>query len=520
MSNYNQYTLDKWHEDIMKKENAINSVNAYVKENGNFPKTIAPYLTATTQQEQIAKFAWSTYERIEDELSEGMYDRNYYKKQPLTFEILTDGQLSIDEEYCNIFVIKNTLMYSFNGGPWKHYFNEENDLDVVFHEGDIIKFSGSTVSAGEYDRYSNEYPFVSRTLKEEGLIDGEYVDDPSLILQEFATFNLSGNVMKIFDTYRYSGDGLAFAPCTYMFNESKVVDATDLILDDVPIEPPSVSYMNGYFDYMFSGCSLLTNAPKLTHTDIKNNMYQYMFYECTSLKEAPELPATELADYCYYCMFAFCTSLTAPPELPATALSKYCYYEMFWCSSVTSVPELPATTLANACYKQMFSACTGLTSAPAVLSATTLANNCYEGMFQGCTGLTSAPALPATTLSAGCYSAMFSNCKSLTTPPELPATTLAASCYTSMFNACSSLTTSPVLSAATLTSYCYRNMFSGCTSLRTVTCLATNISASYCTTDWLKNARSSGTFYKASSMSSWQRTTSGVPSGWTLRSFS
>ena len=59
-------------------------------------------------------------------------------------------------------------------------------------------------------------------------------------------------------------------------------------------------------------------------------------------------------------------------------------------------------------------------------------------------------------------------------------------------------------------------MFNGCTNLNSITCLATDISASSCTTNWLKNVAATGTFYKASSMTSWESGVSGIPTGWTV----
>ena len=156
-----------------------------------------------------------------------------------------------------------------------------------------------------------------------------------------------------------------------------------------------------------------------------------------------------------------------------------------------------------------------------LLPATTLTNYCYQQMFYNCTSLTTVPSnlLPATTLTSNCYNSMFSGCTSLTTAPTLPATTLANNCYQSMFSSCSSLTTAPALNATTLIERCYMNMFAGCSSLSSITCLATNISASACTQNWLNNVSATGTFYKDPNMSSWDRGTSGIPSGWTVQNY-
>lgn len=205
--------------------------------------------------------------------------------------------------------------------------------------------------------------------------------------------------------------------------------------------------------------------------------------------------------------------------LPATILAQACYQSMFFrCSSLTTVPELPATTLAQSCYNSMFSGCTSLTTAPE-LPATTLAQNCYSYMFENCSSLTAAPELPATTLASGCYSNMFYSCTSLTIPPELPATTLVNGCYSNMFRKCTSLTTAPELPATTLTSSCYQTMFRDCSNLSYIKAAFTTTPSSSYTNYWVSGVKSTGTFVK-NSAASWDVTgTSGVPSGWTIETY-
>ena len=97
--------------------------------------------------------------------------------------------------------------------------------------------------------------------------------------------------------------------------------------------------------------------------ELTPNCYNYMFRGCTGLTQAPALPATTLANYCYRDMFSGCTGLTIAPSLPATTLANYCYSYMFrGCTGLTTAPSLPATTLANYCYSDMFRGCTGITS--------------------------------------------------------------------------------------------------------------------------------------------------------------
>ncbi|MCR5387168.1 MAG: leucine-rich repeat protein [Treponema sp.] len=188
------------------------------------------------------------------------------------------------------------------------------------------------------------------------------------------------------------------------------------------------------FAWLFYDNSHIKNHPSknivLPATTLTDFCYDYMFYGCTSLTQAPDLPATTLADYCYRSMFSGCTSLTQTPDLPATALAVGCYYRMFRnCTSLTQAPDLPATTLAPNCYHYMFEGCSSLTQAPA-LPATTLAYRCYSGMFEGCTSLTQAPALPATTLAEGCYYGMFYGCTSLNKVTCLATNLSAPSCTT------------------------------------------------------------------------------------------
>jgi len=141
----------------------------------------------------------------------------------------------------------------------------------------------------------------------------------------------------------------------------------------------------------------------------------------------------------------------------------------------------------------------------------------FKGLFRDCVELTSAPALPAETLAPGCYENMFIRCTSLEKAPELPATDLAEKCYFQMFAFCENLTEAPALPAETLAQKCYQEMFSGCTKLSKITMLATNISATDCLKDWVKSVAATGTFTKASSMTSLTEGVNGIPAGWTIK---
>lgn len=118
---------------------------------------------------------------------------------------------------------------------------------------------------------------------------------------------------------------------------------------------------------------------------------------------------------CRFCsLFKGCSVLTSAPELRATALKEQCYRQMFeGCTSLTQAPDLPATVLKESCYQSMFTGCTALVNVQKKLPAKELDNYCCESMFKGCTSLTKAPELRATKIMEGCYKSMFEDCKKL-----------------------------------------------------------------------------------------------------------
>ena len=174
----------------------------------------------------------------------------------------------------------------------------------------------------------------------------------------------------------------------------------------------------------------------------------------------------------------------------------------------------------NYAFRNLFRSCSKLTSINNIkLPAMTLAQACYTNLFNG-TKITSIPSdfLPATTLATACYQNMFIGCNNLTDVSNLvlPSTSLATTCYQGMFAQCSNLEKTPTLKATTLKNQCYLYMFQNSPKINYIKCLATNISATNCTTNWVSGVAASGTFVKASSMTSWTTGNSGIPSGWTV----
>ena len=396
-----------------------------------------------------------------------------YSQDYLTFNIISGGAIVFS---CDNASYAKTIQYSKNDGEWT---NMTSTVDEVISTAITVSGLSGIFIYGGYDDDKNAYFWENNGTKlynaqarcviEYIVYDDEYNEYSVLTVQNQFVDGTKIDVVGG-DTIKFRGDNLEYNNNT--FGDSSAVFTIEgnimSLIDDTGFTTATTLASGSTFGNLFIYCTGLTSAENLV------------------------LPATTLVDNCYQAMFQNCTSLT-------------------------TAPELPATTLADNCYKFMFLGCTSLTSAPA-LPATTLAGNCYSSMFRGCTSLTTAPELPATTLAQYCYSYMFSNCTSLTTAPELPATTLAENCYNSMFQRCTSLTTAPVLPATTLASYCYSTMFQNCTNLNYIKCLATDVSASYCTRYWVLGVQTaSGTFVKNSSMTSWTRGTSGIPTNWTVQ---
>ena len=161
--------------------------------------------------------------------------------------------------------------------------------------------------------------------------------------------------------------------------------------------------------------------------------------------------------------------------------------------------------------------------APLILPVTDMAPQCYMQMFRNCTSLTRAPQFRVESTAFRCCYNMFRQCSNLTDVSgiELPAMTLSQDCYRELFRECSQLTgAAPMLPAPTLVQECYRQMFAK-SKITSIVCLATNISATDALNNWMADVPNSktSTFYKASSMTSWPRSTSGIPSNWKVENY-
>ena len=534
------------------------------------------------------KFYKNTKEYLSDGISEEEYNDNPviyilsdlktgddvlyedYQKIPLTFEMITDGDI---KWLASSTYYKATISYSLNEGQWTQITSNTGASAPIIHAsaGDIIRFKGNTLTYSTTDaRYNSFYGSTGK-------------------------FNVYGNIMSLIDSDNFNTLTTLSSGRTFdrLFRSTNVIDAGNLVLPattlasscytamfidctgltSAPVILPATSLMTSYACYsrMFQNCTSLINAPELPAKNLEQHCYYQMFYGCTSLKTAPEIESSSLPYYScsymfygctnlttpptsigsagysvnnyacyrmfYNCsslktapnlpsislmynayegMFQNCTSLTKAPALPASAFGGSVYANMFaGCTNLTTAPDLPATRLAYYCYSNMFYNCTSLKTGP-ILPATTLADSCYFNMFGGCTSLITAPALPATTLASNCYNSMFSNCRNLKIAPALPARNLAVQCYSNMFNGCTSLEMAPELLATTLVNSCYYDMFAGCSKLNSIVCLVDDIQDISWFGNWVYHVSESGVFVKSASCD-WPIGPNGIPSGWTIK---
>lgn len=128
--------------------------------------------------------------------------------------------------------------------------------------------------------------------------------------------------------------------------------------------------------------------------------------------------------------------------------------------------------------------------------------------------------IPFTTLRQDGLSWMFANCNNLVHgPKDIPFNgVLPLGCCWRLFYRCSSLVETPIMRFTSMSGT--QNFYEGfryCTSLQKVTCLLTTYPSGYAAlTNWLANVPSTGTFYKAPSMTGWPSGSSGIPTGWTV----
>lgn len=302
----------------------------------------------------------------------------------------------------------------------------------------------------------------------------------------------------------------------------------------------------------FKNSTTLDNASymRLEATNLGTYAYSQLFYGCTDLKLSPHLlPATNVSGSGYDYMFCGCSALEVMPIISATDFGNNACRDMFYgCSALTqqwvsatvtdstktNISFTIASSNSNA-FKEMFRGCTSLVNASGITATKTTEwhTSVFAGMFNGCTSLTSTPTITIGSLASGtnshCHS-MFNGCTSLTTVNmQLNATTLYYGSYKLMFSGCTSLVNAPEIKATTLSdgsgntdngSLAY--MFQNCSKLASIKVHFTSWNSGSCTKNWTYGTKSTGTFYKPSSLPSTKNASGNttnphyIPYDWTV----
>lgn len=315
------------------------------------------------------------------------------------------------------------------------------------------------------------------------------------------------------------------------------------------VNPNGICY-NGSNKYTFSSTknvrasgNIMTIADGVGRmTDITRPFFSSLFMNMTTLLTAPNFPSggMELGDSSITRMFSGCTNLTNAPSITISSMATgWCCARMFTnCSSLTDVSNihLNSTNIPQESLIGMFDGCSSLTTPPTITSsALTIASGGLNAMFKDCTSLATAPNLNITTLNSSgtkhCYD-LFRGCSALTnvTKVKLNATTLYNQSYHSMFLGCTSLVTPPEIMAtsyysdsSSTTNGSFVEMFYNCSKLSTIKVhFTTWQNNGRGTKVWTYGTKSSGTFYKPSSLPSTKNASGNttnpdyIPYNWTV----
>ena len=240
-------------------------------------------------------------------------DEDFYRKQYLTFDIVSDGTLTWaiggtgNYLSCNIY-------YSINNGITWTEISPSNDAFLNVTQGQKILFKGnnSTYCNSVYGNYNQGgYEYTNHCFGGTAL------------------FNAYGNIMSLIngDSFLVSNTLSSTHTFEKLFKDSKIVNAKNLIL-------PALTLSSYCYADMFNDCKSLITVPVLPASILTQYCYAYMFFYCTSLTTAPELPATTLVTSCYEYMFCGCSKLNYIKALFKTTPSTT--YTSNWVSGISS----------------------------------------------------------------------------------------------------------------------------------------------------------------------------------------
>lgn len=459
-------------------------------------------------------------------------------KQPLTFEALEDGSIRL---FFNYVALDKPVVVTKNRTDKKEYTNPEGNyqyFDIDVKKGDKLQFESANdrtaIGFWSYLRiaprsncavYGNVMSMISP--------DGKFHTNKT-ITKDYALarllFGYRHWVTDHYECYTVQHEKYDLkVPATKLTNGCYYYLLANTGITKAP-ELPATEIPNNSYQYMFTMCGELPEAPAINVKSLGESACNGMFQDCTNLKKANAITVeNEAGNYAFISMFSNCGNLTESPAITAESIGEYACQDMFsGCQKLEKVNAINVKTVGNYAFENVFQSKPVLKEVVAV-NAEQVGVNACKNMFSYSEKLEKVPAtLPATTLAEGCYSDMFAGCTSLKKAPALPATTLANSCYNYMFGGCSALTEAPELKAATLVDHCYCAMFMNCSKLNKVTCLATT-NAPDALGIWLAGAGTdtsvtTRTLVRAEANTNWTNNDSWdwpstnwyVPTGWTI----
>ena len=236
--------------------------------------------------------------------------------------------------------------------------------------------------------------------------------------------------------------------------------------------------------------------------------FRQIFRNWSNLKTPPSISATTAGRLSFNNAFSY-SGITSSPEIFVTETTgQSSFYQAFYhCESLVNAGAIHTTDLTNAhTFSETFYYCTALVKAPSfTLNSINGGTNHCMYMFRGCTNLTNVSALKlnATSLGVASYRGMFFECKNLVTPPEIMATALSSG-------------------EGDTANGSLAQMFYNCTKLASIKVHFTSWNSGNYTRNWTYGTKSSGTFYKPSSLPSTKNTSGNttnphyIPYNWSV----
>lgn len=413
--------------------------------------------------------------------------------KPLTLSILEDGQV----KFGNLDLGLSNMYYKINEGQWTKYIDT---LPINVRKGDKLQFKGNNTSLSQtysYKKFSSTCKFnISGHLG-------------SLLSEDYETLNI----------YTDEPSGSYVGCFSHIFANSKVVDASQLIMPKV---------MTQYcYSGMMAGCFDLEYTPELQEfTTLFSGSYAGTFKDCQNLKYTPtKIIAINANDYSCQEMFRNCTKIQTTPKIQIENVCSGGLVGTFDnCVSLVSVDDIEFTTVADYGCSTMFRNCVNLRDISKFnLSSLIEGNqNSFRHTFENCTSLSILmESIELETVYTGCFCGTFAGCFSIEETPIMKYTSVASGSCAGMFENCTNLKTVPLLDVSELNGdACFNSMFRNCENLNYIkTTLSDwggdNSGNQKYTYDWVNNVANEGTFVKADFLPT-IKGVSNIPTNWVV----